>query len=771
MAYKIFKLKSNTEIESIIVFCGNSYGESKYDYTEIYRKNKKSPKIHEFFSEIEWDIINQQNIPIYFSELQLHIDDTMLDIKLKILKEYSELDISFSEEEIYLFGEIKKKLSAIQIYDTLTLNRKKFITKSKLKQFLSNIILNESREPIRFDIPDNEFYDYDDIIALNVDNQYFYMNVALGINTTISNVDYFFTVNPFSESVIDELEEKRIVHHSNSDLLMNNGEIYDNRIYLCCAKDVLNGNPVFSKIYFNELFKKGVQTVEQLEPEWVYKSLELFSHFENKYKKIDLFYDIEKYKKIKKDLDFICGIKSVRFSILPKSVVKLPLEVIFKIIHATLDNPFIKFNPEKSRENIYRIYCNKISKDGRKIPFVPIGKRDTNTLANINNLNTTLGKRQSVSIFINNEESKFSSCEFFENGNIQIYCEFDPITDIETIENYIRNHINPIIDEAKIYMEQNGYNIQLFESFSEENIVMNGIHFECNSVVEQKFKQLNISPIINYITPIFIVNNPKGNIVNMRFKRVNHFNNVTSQKAFILDFYNFYEGDFDSAKDELIQLLMENYKLTIEQASQMELDYRKEVKMMQEQKVIRRGQRKGINPGFNVEMILSNLNNIKFNIENIDNILYLNIIPIYIQGFIKLLLDTDITFDIPDELKKDDEIIEPILHEEVEKKEELEEEEDEDMDDIDLDDVDLEEFLQGGSEPKINLSSLTNSSQGELSSLQNSSQEELSSLQNSEEELPANSESISPVQEEELPANSEELSSLQNSTQGELPAI
>ena len=96
-----------------------------------------------------------------------------------------------------MFGEINKKLSAIQIYDTLTLNRKKFITKSKLQNFLSNIILNESREPVSFEIPENEFYDYDDIIALNVDNQTFYMNSALGISSTISKIDYFFKVNPF----------------------------------------------------------------------------------------------------------------------------------------------------------------------------------------------------------------------------------------------------------------------------------------------------------------------------------------------------------------------------------------------------------------------------------------------------------------------------------------------------------------------------------------------------------------------------------------------
>jgi len=185
MIYKIFKLKNNSEIESVIVFFGNIYDDSQYDFNEIYKKNKKSTKIQEFFSEIEWNVIMEKEIPVYFSGLQIHLDDTMLDVKLKIVKAYNELDISFSEEEIYLFGEIKKKLSAIHIYDTLTLNRKKFITKSKLTQFLSNIILNDSREPISFDIPikpENEFYDYDDIIALNVDNQYFYVNKKFNLN-------------------------------------------------------------------------------------------------------------------------------------------------------------------------------------------------------------------------------------------------------------------------------------------------------------------------------------------------------------------------------------------------------------------------------------------------------------------------------------------------------------------------------------------------------------------------------------------------------------
>ena len=36
LKYDLLKYKSNTEIESVMVFYGNSYGETKYDYTEIY---------------------------------------------------------------------------------------------------------------------------------------------------------------------------------------------------------------------------------------------------------------------------------------------------------------------------------------------------------------------------------------------------------------------------------------------------------------------------------------------------------------------------------------------------------------------------------------------------------------------------------------------------------------------------------------------------------------------------------------------------------------
>ena len=46
------------------------------------------------------------------------------------------------------------------------------------------------------------------------------------------------------------------------------------------------------------------------------------------------------------------------------------LKLYSKIIHATQDNPLIKYNPSSRQENVYRLFTDKIATDGRKIPYL-----------------------------------------------------------------------------------------------------------------------------------------------------------------------------------------------------------------------------------------------------------------------------------------------------------------------------------------------------------------------------------------------------------------
>ena len=92
-------------------------------------------------------------------------------------------------------------------------------------------------------------------------------------------------------------------------------------------------------------------------------------NFIKRNKNIDLFYDI--YYERKDELNIVSsGIKNIEFVIHPLDSVNLPIDSIFKQIHATKTVPLIKYNPSIRQEKIYRLYSDKTSNTGKKMPFL-----------------------------------------------------------------------------------------------------------------------------------------------------------------------------------------------------------------------------------------------------------------------------------------------------------------------------------------------------------------------------------------------------------------
>lgn len=109
------------------------------------------------------------------------------------------------------------------------------------------------------------------------------------------------------------------------------------------------------------------------------------------------------------------GIKYIKAVLRPDNAMKMPLEIIYKLLHATELYPMIKFNPSSRQENSYRLYADKTATDGRKIPYMK--------KAEIFSLMKTIGKNKSVSVFISNKDSSLV-CEFDEFGSVIISSEF-----------------------------------------------------------------------------------------------------------------------------------------------------------------------------------------------------------------------------------------------------------------------------------------------------------------------------------------------------------
>ena len=226
--YKVIYLNGKT-IKKIHVFFGN------YEIDDIHLEFKKNPSNKLFdnvFSNEELTKISNENIPVEFIKMKIYIDDTISTIKKKIIRAYSLYhDTGICFEEIYLFCKNLELLNNIEIFQNLSQNGKLEITKERLFQYLSNI------EDIELDkIPKKDFYTFDDIINLDLNDKKKIIDNSIGQKSLRTIKSYSYTVNPFHVSQFDSLIEKNtetLISTTNNYNLMKQDFMLNNSIYIC----------------------------------------------------------------------------------------------------------------------------------------------------------------------------------------------------------------------------------------------------------------------------------------------------------------------------------------------------------------------------------------------------------------------------------------------------------------------------------------------------------------------------------------------------------
>ena len=644
--YKVNHLIDKDTIKTIYVFFGNNLDVKKPN--ELF---KQDPKNAAFVDKVSGQLIfndeeivkildKSKPIEVRFSKQQIHFDDSIGTIKLKILEEFPN---AFSLEQIYLFCLKEEKLNSTNIYQTLTQNNRLELTKVRLNQFIINIYKEANGAPVNFNIPDKQVYTYDDILDMNLNGNSFLITKVLGQKFFIVSNEYPFICNPFDVTEYDPFIERaarKSLSTLNGHLLLNTGDINNNNIFLCLAENVLlrardsglsEENTI--NIYYPFLSKNNIHSYEELESqkyELIEKNKSLLKPSTlNTFDSVSMFYDVYKYRTETTKYKYKSkGVKFIKLSIKPDFIVKIPLDVIFKIIHATDGNPLIKFNPSAKQENIYRLYADKTSTDGRKIPML--------TKSNVFKLMRDIGKSKSVSVYIDNIEGvSLLTCDFEDNGTISITCDCEKIMSLEKIETIIKTNANPIIQEVKDFLEQSGYTISLYTDIYNENVDVKQLDYQTAIEIT---KPIKMNEFMGCITSAFIVeskNLKDKSGINMRFKRVANFNKTTSQEAFVIEQANNKDG---LKGNQLVLALIENYRMT-------ETDARHLIQKLASEVQLERGVRKTdieikMNPGFKTTIALNSITStITITVENINDIYYLNTIPIYLDSFIRLTQD------------------------------------------------------------------------------------------------------------------------------------
>ena len=646
--YKVNRVINN-EISQIYVFVGHQ------DKTVEEIKGDGST-----FSATELRNIDKNNIEVYIVQEYIHGDDTIQRIKEKIFKECKYIDNAIPNM-MYLFSITENKLNNDKVFNDLTQEDTIDLTDNRLKQFLSNITVNKNTIKNKTistffkGVAEEDKYEYNDFNKLNIDwNNNLNYTQCIGQKLIVKK-NYPFIANPYNNKILDDFLKRtsdNLITTQNAYLLFKYFPLKDNNIYLSLVDDVLKYTEIegldqsyFLKLYYPILYK-NIKSKTELEEEKL-RLYQVEKTRVNKYytkinKQVDIFYDIQ--TQIPEKLDYEKqGISYLYITLHPENPIKLPLEILFKIINSTREIPLIKYNPGVGHENIYRLFTdNNISISGIKIPilFIENNKRKTK----IANISRILSRKESIGYYIEYNYKKTVIeiyCEFYENGTIEIRFEtIGTLLEKGEAENIIKNAINKkILNTIRNYLKQSGYNYINFDKLDNKNVEIKSMNYE---IYLKNDKLINLKKYIGCISTLFNIIEgtvtKTGESIELMYKRVNVFQVMDSIKAFITTMrQKGIEGN-----DMIIELI-DNFPNQIQdekKALELIAEWQQEVQVM----IDKFGEGKKViesNPGFPTQIFAKSLLEGTFTVlkmESINDIKYLKFIIGYIDSLFKIVL-------------------------------------------------------------------------------------------------------------------------------------
>lgn len=463
------------------------------------------------FSEAETATYERDKSVIHYSDQQIHLDDSIRVIKNKILKE---MNYSASYSELYMFSYANKTINLSDIYKHITKQDTENFTHIDLVQLLTNI-------NVRNTMAEKEVYDFVDLSDIIPSESI--VKVPIGFKI----LDNLFSINPFDCKY--EIETGEISMYDNL-LLFNFGKMIDNVIYVCLAADIFENATVsesyFAKSYYPELFGQGIRSASEL----MKQKERLIEESKNKvnaevwkmYKTVDMFYDIYNKREPNSDLKYEnAGIKYFNIGIKTEFVNILPLDSIFKTIHATVNMPFIKFNQGLRRESIYRLYSEKTAINGRKIPMMSKNK--------ISQLSKESKKTGEITIYLKDNGLRLV---FKKDGSMQIQSTPHVPISVAELNTLLENGLNSAIDDINGFIESTGYRMRRFSSLSDPHVEILELKYSSSIIIDKK---MDISKNRGCISSIFNIENASSAGAQMRFRRVDNYKQIDPVDELIIN--------------------------------------------------------------------------------------------------------------------------------------------------------------------------------------------------------------------------------------------
>ena len=630
--FKIHYLDSSKSENKIILFSGNN---DPYQLSEM-------------FSEDEIADIELNNVDVVFSSHQIYKDDTIRSIKKKIVSEIGTNIVSYPE--LYLFSKVRSDLSLFHIYNVLTHDNQTSMDSVILGQLLQNLGIRDVN--LINNIPIQESYSYQDLVKYipSIEGKQEQW-IPIGPRFTNNKPELLFQANPYN--IINA--ENNPFHHTNdnplisfeNNVLLSYGNLINNTLYVTTTADVLKYSQTIGLsdeyvigLYFPLLEKEGVSTGNDLVTKKQNLLVENEKLFDKSFLKTEenlrTIYQIYNNGK-RGDIEYSQnGIQMIEFTIHPASSVKLPLDVIFKTLHATPSIQFIKYNPGIRFEKIYRAYSKQVTKTGQQIPFL--------SKEHIMKYSKTIGKTNQISLIIQEsiQDHLFDIIiSINQNGNIDVLCDLTlkeleiprsvvkfSLPNVRDLELLLSKIINKTIDSLNENLHPLGYKLQSFNGLTHSSVEMQNIIYKVWSPLKNDINFKDASPCL---TSMFEIKSVDKNKLVMNFKRVNSYNQMNAIHIMITDIFK-----RTNSESDVIKALIANYNLTEQQALLELAGYFNQFTRINGQYV---NQNIDIveNPGFTVDIgKIKNGNVLHIEVSHITNVPYIELLNLYFDSFLRV---------------------------------------------------------------------------------------------------------------------------------------
>jgi len=639
-----FYISNTNQYNKLYLFIKKKYLTSQSTLPSIQELNTNYSNLADFLKSsiyqqyfikdfTENDIKNFDTIrtKLIFVNNFINSDDTIQTIKLKLIQTINynvNEDEKICFEEIYMYGLAPSILDKLALFNNLTNNNKNDLARRMLINHFKNIYEGTS---ILNSLELKEVYSYDEINNISITNIHEYRSVGQSFIKYYEN----FIVNPYNFEQGLTKQAGDLITINNYNMLFEYN--INNTLYVCFASEffktekTIENDEVLIKIYFNSLYSKNITSAKDFfmqKFDLVKKTNELIDD-ENFNSKNEFFFLLQTIHTDSTSLKYQNnGINYININIHSTINYNVSLETIFKLFNSSELYPFIKYNPGKKLENLYRLYCDKTN-NKKKIPML------SKTL--ILKYAKFLGKSHTITFYVNSKEEMFINnvnefiIELEDSGIINVKIDFKNIINIENIENInslIANNVNTLIKFIKNLTVNS--TIDLFNKLTDANIEVNSINYVSNIVITGSLNLKNISNCISFL--FNVIKNETKELI-MRYKHVSNFSIMNSEESFIIELI---KQKF--TETEILSKLEENYKLSYEESRSKLISVINSLKLVQNTFNYKKLSIKN-NPGFLTTLKKTTSNNLSVVIENIDNINYLKTLTMYIDSIIKILFN------------------------------------------------------------------------------------------------------------------------------------